>query len=186
MSELSVGQLRGLTVNDNVITVPSGHTLYAPGSVVQVVTTTKTDVFTTSSLTYTTVTGLTATITPKSTNSKILVMAQIAVGGRASQTGPGFFKVTRGGTDFYIGNTDGSRTRAVFGGYAFAELAHMLWSQSIIAEDSPGSTAALTYRVETMVNNSFWASHVNRSGDDANSGTVARGASSITVMEIAQ
>lgn len=36
MSELSVGQLKGLTVNSNLITVPSGHKLAAPGHVVQV------------------------------------------------------------------------------------------------------------------------------------------------------
>lgn len=35
MSELSVGQLKGLTVNNNTITVPSGHKLYAPGHIVQ-------------------------------------------------------------------------------------------------------------------------------------------------------
>lgn len=36
MSELSVGQLKGLTANSNLITVPSGHKLVAPGHVVQV------------------------------------------------------------------------------------------------------------------------------------------------------
>ena len=36
MSELSVGQLKGLAVNNNVITVPGNHTLYAPGHVIQV------------------------------------------------------------------------------------------------------------------------------------------------------
>ena len=37
MSELTVGQLKGLTVNNNVISIPTGHTLYAPGSIVQVI-----------------------------------------------------------------------------------------------------------------------------------------------------
>jgi hypothetical protein len=78
MSELSVGQLRGLTVNSNVITVPSGHKLYAPGHVVQVVSVSKTDAFTMSSGAFSTVTGLTASITPTSSSSKILVMVQLA------------------------------------------------------------------------------------------------------------
>lgn len=37
MSELSVGQLRGLTVNNNTITVPSGHRLVQSGMTVQTV-----------------------------------------------------------------------------------------------------------------------------------------------------
>jgi hypothetical protein len=159
---------------------------YAPGHVVQVVSVAKTDVFTTSSLTYIPVTGLSATITPKSATSTILVIVQIAVGGNAGSTNQGNFKVTRGGTDFYLGNADGSRTRAVFGGYTTSGLEHNIWSHSIIDLDSPASTSALTYQVETMVANSFGTSRVNRSGNDGDSNTVARGASSITLMEIAQ
>lgn len=37
MSELSVGQLKGLTVNNNTITVPSGHKLVQSGMTVQTV-----------------------------------------------------------------------------------------------------------------------------------------------------
>ena len=36
MSELSVGQLKGLPANGNKITSPAGHSLYAPGHVIQV------------------------------------------------------------------------------------------------------------------------------------------------------
>jgi hypothetical protein len=156
------------------------------GTVLQVVQVAKTDVFTTSSLTYTPVTGLSATITPKTTTSKILIMVQIAVGGNTGSTNQGNFKVTRGGTDIYLGDAAGNRTRAVFGGYTTSGLEHNIWSHSIIDLDSPASTAALTYRVETMVANSFGTAYVNRSANDGDSNTVARGASSITLMEIAQ
>ena len=37
MSELSVGQLKGLTVNNNTITIPSGHKLVQSGMTVQTV-----------------------------------------------------------------------------------------------------------------------------------------------------
>lgn len=37
MSELSVGQLKGLATNSNVITVPAGHSLKQPGMVVQTI-----------------------------------------------------------------------------------------------------------------------------------------------------
>jgi hypothetical protein len=75
MSELSVGQLRGLTINDNIVTVPTGHTLKAPGSVIQVVRGT-TNIEVTSSLNSYVDTGLTATITPKLASSLILVLVE--------------------------------------------------------------------------------------------------------------
>jgi hypothetical protein len=73
MSELTVGQLRGLPVNNNIVTVPSGHELFAPGHVIQVVhASTTTQVSTTGSTFIDS--GLTATITPKSASSRILVL----------------------------------------------------------------------------------------------------------------
>jgi hypothetical protein len=79
MSELSVGQLKGLLANDNVITVPSGHTLYAPGSVVQVQTASSGPLAQTiSSLSPVSITGLSINFTPKFANSKIVIQAQIS------------------------------------------------------------------------------------------------------------
>jgi hypothetical protein len=172
-----------LRVNSVTNTSGAGST-YAPGHVVQVVSVSKTDVFSTSSATFTAVTGLSATITPKLSSSKILVMAQIAVGGQ-SAAAMGHFKITRGGTDFYIGDGAGSRTRNVFGGIIAPNLQELLLSQSIIVQDSPSSTSALTYQVETRRGINAGTVLVNRAFDfdDANSG---RGASSITLMEIAQ
>ena len=72
MSELSVGQLKGLPVNSNVVTVPSGHTLYAPGHVIQTVQFNTTGKTSTSSTSFVD-TAVTASITPKFATSKILV-----------------------------------------------------------------------------------------------------------------
>lgn len=80
MSELSVGQLKGLEVNSNTITIPTGHKLYYPGSVVQVKT-----VRTESRNTYasnnsgngTTVTDLNLTITPRFSNSLLIMQWMI-------------------------------------------------------------------------------------------------------------
>jgi hypothetical protein len=76
MSELSVGQLKGLLANNNVITVPSGHTLYAPGSVVQVQTVrsdAKVTFSSNNSGNGTTITPLNLSITPKFANSKLIM-----------------------------------------------------------------------------------------------------------------
>ena len=80
MSELSVGQLKGLTANNNVISVPSGHTLYAPGSVVQVQTV-RSDARVTfasnASGSATGITQLNLTITPKFANSRLIIQWMI-------------------------------------------------------------------------------------------------------------
>jgi hypothetical protein len=80
MSELSVGQLKGLLANNNVITVPSGHTLYAPGSVVQVQTV-RTDARVTFAQPLsgdgTTITQLGLSITPKFANSRLIMQWMI-------------------------------------------------------------------------------------------------------------
>ena len=75
MSEISLGQLKGLPVNGNTITIPSGHKLYAPGTVVQV-RTVRTEARNTYSAPTTgdgtTVTDLNLTITPKFSNSLLI------------------------------------------------------------------------------------------------------------------
>ena len=79
MSELSVGQLKGLTVNNNVITVPTGHTIYSSGNIVQVVTGVYTGGEVSNSTTTYADTGLSTVITPKFATSKILIMIDHSV-----------------------------------------------------------------------------------------------------------
>ena len=66
------------TIHSDVV-FPAGHVL-------QVVSTTKTDFFSTTSTTYVDVTGLSATITPSSTSSKILVSVTGASSGSADNS----------------------------------------------------------------------------------------------------
>jgi hypothetical protein len=154
------------------------------GGVLQVVSTNKTDTFTTTSATFTPVTGLSATITPKSTTSKILVLAQIAYGLEFNM-GFGAFKITRSGNDVYRGDESSTRLRAVFGGYSVSDQSLTVNSGSINFLDSPSSTSALTYQVEVRRNETGTV-YINRSqGDpDATNNNRIRGASSITLMEV--
>jgi hypothetical protein len=175
--------------DSNILSIYDGsvwkNSLGTTGGILQVVSTSKTDTFSTNSATYTTVTGLTATITPTSTSSKILVMVQLSVGMTASQTSYGHYKVTRGGTDIYIGDAASNRVQGVFGGYLQANLTNSLFSHSIIDLDSPSSTSALTYQVEARRGSSATTIYINRSEADADDANHSRGASSITLMEVA-
>jgi hypothetical protein len=147
----------------------------------------KTDTFTTTSTSFTTVTGLSATITPTAATSKVLVICQITHDMGISN-GYGAFKVVRGSTDVYVGDAAGSRVRAVWGGGTYnlpsEGLRYASLSGSIVFLDSPGVATATTYNVQVRqtTNGSVL---INRSNVDADSASGTRGASSITVIEVA-
>lgn len=82
MSELSVGQLKGLPVNENVINVPAGHVFNAPGHITQVVEVQFPTQWSTTSTSYSLLTS--ASITLKKSTSKVFVFGNLHVSGRGS------------------------------------------------------------------------------------------------------
>lgn len=153
-----------------------------PGSIVQVVQTVRTTVFSQN------VSGnsssndvIDVSITPKSENNKILVLVSLSFGAQNLRAS---FLLKRGGSaTTFIGDAEGSRTRMSSGTGTPAITAE---SVSFTFLDSPASVAALTYSV-SVYNNSVTAAlmYLNRSSTDTNSVSFSRYASSITVMEVA-
>lgn len=158
MSELSVGQLKGLTVNNNTITVPSGHKLYAPGSVVQVITATSGFVNQTiNSSTPVALTGLSATITPKFATSKILIQAVVT----ASWTYVASAHIYKNGTDLIPNHGSNNQTGGAtalwthyLGGTTDSATADKIFPFSIIYWDLPGSVSPITYDIRA---NAGWS-----------------------------
>ena len=149
-----------------------------------VVQTVKTDAFTSTSATYTTVTGLSVTITPTTNTSKILLIAQITHGMNNS-AGYGAFQVVRGATDIYRGDAEGTRLRGVFGGFTQADLTNVSTSGSIVFLDSPETDSPVTYNVQ--VRTAFSGNvRINQPTQTLDGESVVRGASSITAIEVAQ
>jgi hypothetical protein len=146
-----------------------------------VVSTTKTDTFSSSSSSLTNITGLSAVITPRFTTSRILVDVNI---GQVDANGTDrlIFGVTRGGTQIGQGAAAGSRSRAssVFGGFG----ADYDGSTSFSFLDSPASTSALTYQVQGACITTPGTFYVNRSNTDSDGASTARASSTITVTEI--
>lgn len=171
--------------DDDVVEVYDGSVFKAvgPDKILQVVSTSKTDTFTSTSTSFVTVTGLSASITPSTATSKVLVIAQIAWGLSSANASVGQFKVTRGGTDIYVGDSASNRTQAVFGGFNGSALRELLLSGSIVHLDSPATTSATTYQVEAKLG-AAGTLYVNRSSFDDDVANYVRGASSITVMEV--
>ncbi len=153
------------------------------GNVLQVQSTTKSDVFTTTTTnTFLDVPNLFVTITPRYNTSKILVMMSISyicdTGGLAHQA-----RVLRDSTPIGIGDTLGSRSRSTVGTQRTTDPANPL-TQSIQFLDSPSSTSLLTYKIQVF--NQGGTLYVNRSGDSSDDATRSATISNITVMEIQQ
>ena len=164
----------GITLgSDGSVVLPSGFTGGLGTNVVQTV---KTDAFSTTSTSYTDITGLSVTITPTSASSKIAVVFTVAVSTAAGALA--FVRLNRDGTDIFI-NTDATvaNDRATF--YAIPNSALVLSSGSGFYVDSPATTSPVTYKLRMLVPSA--TGYVNRRGDNTNSGAVSH----ITAIEVA-
>jgi len=149
--------------------------LSSPGHVLQVIQATKTDNFTTTSTSFIDVTGLSVSITPSSTSSKILVMADISVGSAA--TAYSIYNLVRESTNIY----QGTDTKTYVGSHIeYSNSNSVIGTLHMCYLDSPSTTSSTTYKVQMRVTGTQLTA-VNRrvSADDTSL------ASSITVMEIA-
>jgi hypothetical protein len=188
MSELVVGSLKGLASNSYVIDVATGSTLdlsagavFPTGSILQVVQTVKTDTFSTTSTSYVDVTGMSASITPKSTSSKILVMTNLKVA--VSSTRYAYISLLRNSTPIYTGTPAGvNRDSNAQSANMSAAVAQVLAANSTFL-DSPATTSTVTYKVQMRVNSD--TGFLNRSNTDTDATEFPRSASSIILMEVA-
>jgi hypothetical protein len=174
------------TLKTNAIQTTSGKPiLNSTGSILQVVQTVKSNTFSTASTTYTDVTGLSATITPSSTGSKILVLCDIKLGHTVDYDP--HFRIVRGGTAIHVGDANGTRPRAsgVFNVYSSSgTYGYSCGSAVAHALDSPSTTSAVTYKIQ-VATYSTRTVYVNRS-NNFQAGTTydTLVPSSITLMEI--
>ena len=159
------------------------------GSVLQVVSTTKTDTWSTNSTSYADVTGLTATITPSSTSSKILAFGQIGASAKGNTSGI-YFALAKGGTIISgaTGDTASNRPRAtsVYFPGDFGSAENPYCSLAFTYLDSPASTSSLTYSIQGRKGPNVVTLYVNRSVADRDTADYEpRYISTITLMEVA-
>jgi hypothetical protein len=147
----------------------------AGGSILQVVSTTKTDHFTATpaALTYVDVTGLSASITPISTSSTILVIVNVML---SNSGGRSRLRLMRDATE--IGGSSTS-------GFGFVSInpasgTDLTFYPGLSFSDAPATTSELTYKIQGTTGTTSVAFIVNKSNSDNH-----RGTSSITVMEVA-
>jgi hypothetical protein len=156
-------------------------------AVVQLKSTAKADTFSTSSTSYTDVTGLSVAITPTSASNKVLVTASviaqssnvnevmlltIADGSNNNLIVPTSPSNRQGGIFSSLQTGTGGSTRTIT--YSFLH--------------SPATTSAFTYKVRILHTNTGGGggtAFVNRSNNDEDAASRLRGVSTITAMEVA-
>jgi len=149
------------------------------GKVLQVVQTTKTDVFTTTNASYSDITGMSASITMTSASNKVLVMVQQQIVGGDAGTG---IKIVRGSTDIFLADAAGSRARHTMTGTYSGENTYSGGTACFICYlDTPGA-GTHTYKVQCMTRaNTIYINRTNRDSNDTNA---SRSTSSITLQEV--
>lgn len=149
------------------------------GGILQVVSTTKTDTFATTSGTDVDITGLSASITPRSTSSKVLVLVSAPFSTTTNQINS--ITLTRGGTPIGGGTIVGSRTSAFRSAYLTSvNTGGMLSGEHL---DSPSTTSTITYQVQCKT--SAGTMTIGISGGDSNAANHPRTSSTITLIEVA-
>jgi len=165
-----------LPASTGTVLTSASNTNFPAGSVLQVVNTIKTNSFSTTSTTFTDVTGLSVSITPSSSSSTILVIASVTgTGTDVASAGATGFVLVRNSTIVAQGtggthNFTGQLSNRNLGG-----TAHTL-NSALSYIDSPATTSSITYKIQGRAETGTL--YVNRDPDN----TVS--VSTITVMEI--
>jgi hypothetical protein len=168
----------GVGANNTVLTADSttatGLKWAAGGKILQVVSSTYSTATTVASTTYAD-TGLSATITPSATTSKILVLVTQSYAMARSDTTVGYaLKIRRDSTDIFNGSAayqtsyfylDGNTAFKEF--YSYTNYTYL---------DSPSSTSALTYKTQGRA-------YLTTSGGTVTF-QIGSGTSTITLLEI--
>jgi len=151
-----------------------------PGNVLQVVQTAKTDNFTTSSTTFTDITGLSASITPSSSSNKILIFGDVSVGG--ANGAYLILQLVKSSTAIYIGTDSktfiGSKFWFPTGGATSSS--DSMGNLNLSFLDSPTTTSSVTYKIQMRMSSAITGGINRRNASDDTSA-----ASSITLLEVA-
>lgn len=170
----------------SVTTLPAAITT---GSVLQVISATKTDANSMSNNgTFADVSGLTLNITPTSSNSKIMLTASV-VASVANTNADGIaLRFTGGNSTSYIADTAGSRISGAVGMKTESTNFHYYFVPFPFPMqylDSPATTSQITYKVQAAYTGGSGNLFFNQAGQDGDNSTHVRTASTLTAMEIA-
>ena len=161
--------------------LPSGSS----GGIIQIKQTVLTEYKTFSDTSYVDIDGLSVSITPTRSDSKIMVMVNFNASiGTADRWY--IFQLVRGSTAICVGDTAGSRSVGSVGGVrqnTSGGDGNNIEHYSINFLDSPSTTSSTTYKIQGKCQSGA-TGVINRSGSDGNADYGLRLASTITAMEV--
>lgn len=152
------------------------------GKILQVVQgTPNADVESTTSTTYGDIPDLTATITPSSTSSKILILTDLSLSGSHAM----FVRLFRGTTEIGSGNAASGKETVLYQVYSGAGTNGPFYygfaNPSKVVLDSPATTSPTTYKYQWRTN--AGTLYLNRTHEDTGN-YIGRTASTITLLEV--
>ena len=164
-------------VSFGTVTIPAG------GKILQVLQTVKTDTFTTTSTSFVDVTGLSVSITPATTSSKILILVHAYGGNAGTSSANALTTLVRDSTEVFIGDAASNRIRSTTTIGPTRSATGYGYSMHINYLDSPSTTSSTTYKLQAKAADSG-TFVLGRDGDDADQANEGRTPSSIIVMEV--
>ena len=158
-----------ITLNNNSLSNISSLPAGVGGKVLQVVTTTKTDATSTTSASFVDITGMSVSITPASTSSKILILSDIGVSSDTTERSDQIRLLRDATTIVSSANL-----------FRLTNTNSYMYNASLNYIDSPATTSATTYKLQWLSEAGGGTVYLNRRGNNATVFTV----STITAMEI--
>ena len=156
---------------------------FGGGKILQVLQTVKTDTFTTTSTSFVDVTGLSVSITPATTSSKILILVHAYGGNAGTSSANALTTLVRDSTEVFIGDAASNRIRSTTTIGPTRSATGYGYSMHISYLDSPSTTSSTTYKLQAKAADSG-TFVLGRDGDDADQANEGRTPSSIIVMEV--
>ena len=155
-----------------------------PGTILQVVQGVLADPVTFTTANAWTAIGLSASITPRYSTSKILISCNIGIGSNGGSSYDAGFGLFRDSTQIALPNSPGSRMQTFM---PFGDRNQGLYEMVTVSNqylDSPNTTSAITYSIRAYSTNAN-AHYINRTGSDSDGLGDSRGISTIILMEVA-
>ena len=163
-----------------------GLPLGAGGKIAQVLSITKTDTASTTSTTAVDVSGMSITITPTSSSTKMLLLATIGLAGTTSDDYAIHFDFGLGGSTLTAAQGDAAGNRDRVASAFRIEHNYLPIGSCLSFLHDHNSSSNLTYSLQfSMDSNCPGSAVINRTGSDADLATRSRGISTLIVMEVA-
>ena len=161
---------------------PAGGEAGQGGGIIQIVYVEKTDTWSSNTGgSFVDITGMSLTITPRSSSNKILICPSLNMVAETSHRHG--FRILRGTAELHLAATAGNR-RTVTSGQGNPPNSVMNYHYFTPYLDSPNTTSATTYKLQCIGEGSSTNIYVNRTNNDGDNSDKFRFASAMIAMEV--